>query len=278
MRPKPEPPLIGTAPPSLPECVYQQLREAILNGVFQPGEVLRQEELARSLGVSRSPLREALPRLEVEGVVMLHPRRGYSVVSLDPQEILEIFDLRMLIEGDAVETATRMRTAADVATLRAALDRMAEAETTPAGLARWFELNFAFHDALVVPSGLRHYRRVISSLRTIVEPYIRVEVMLTGDVADAEAEHQALFDAFAEGAAARTAELTRQHIRHSAERLLEGLRQRAAAVGSVREPVPAEAPGAATAPLSKPVRRPKLRDTVGTGPTATRPGRPRSGA
>ena len=223
-------PPIGAPPPSLPECVYQQLREAILNGIFQPGEILRQEELARSLGVSRSPLREALPRLEVEGVVMLHPRRGYSVVSLDPQEIVEISELRLLIEAKAVHAATRARNAEHVAKLRRLLDEMAAQDTKADGFTRWFKLNAEFHDALTVPSGLRHFRRVISSLRTIVEPYIRVEVILTGNVADAEAEHGQLFDAFASGDADRTAELTQLHIRHSAERLLAGLRERAQSV------------------------------------------------
>ena len=71
---------------TLPTMVYNKVREAILNGVFGPGQMLRQDEVASKLGVSRSPLREALPRLEADGIVVLHPRRGYAVASLDPAQ------------------------------------------------------------------------------------------------------------------------------------------------------------------------------------------------
>lgn len=210
--------------PSLPETVYLQLRGAILNGVLRPGEMLRQEELARSLGVSRAPLREALPRLEAEGIVVLHPRRGYAVVSLDHDEIREIFELRALIEERAVEAATRLRTDDDVATVLAVLEEMAPVEpSSPEELAHWYDLNFKFHDALVVPSGRRHFRRMITSLRTAVESYIRVEIVLTGDVLQAKDEHEQIARAFAAGDAAKAASLTRMHIEHTADRLLSGL-------------------------------------------------------
>src|ERR1700678_483212 len=90
--------LLVTPNVPLPHQVYHQVRRAILNGFFVPGQMLRHEEVAAILGVSRSPLREALPRLEAEGMVVLHPRRGYAVVSLDPTEIAELFDLRILLE------------------------------------------------------------------------------------------------------------------------------------------------------------------------------------
>src|SRR5690606_16242608 len=85
---------------TLPSIVYKKLRDAILNGIFSPGQMLRQDDVASKLGVSRSPLREALPRLEAEGIVVLHPRRGYAVASLDPEQITEVFDLRCLLETE----------------------------------------------------------------------------------------------------------------------------------------------------------------------------------
>src|ERR1700737_928702 len=72
--------------------------EGILSGAFPPGLVLRQEELSRRFGASRVPLREAMPRLEVEGLVVLRPRRGYAVRSLERSEIREIFELRAVVE------------------------------------------------------------------------------------------------------------------------------------------------------------------------------------
>src|SRR5580692_8644899 len=101
--------------PSLPEIVYRSVRDAILNGVFTPGQMLRQDEMATRLGVSRSPLREALPRLEAEGIVVLHPRRGYAVASLDLHEIAEAFDLRALLETELSRRSIARRTDADIA-------------------------------------------------------------------------------------------------------------------------------------------------------------------
>jgi DNA-binding GntR family transcriptional regulator len=199
---------------------------------FRPGERLNEIELARQLGVSRAPLREALPRLEAEGIVVLNPRRGYSVVSLDPQEIREIFELRALIEETTVREATRQRSDDDVARLRELVARMDALPGPDAGLVSWFDLHARFHDALIAPSGRRHFIRTITGLRAVVEPYIRVEVGLTGDVAEAQHEHRELTEAFAAGDADTVARLTRTHIQHTAQRLLAGLAASAASAAS----------------------------------------------
>jgi DNA-binding GntR family transcriptional regulator len=213
--------------PSLPERVHRELREQILNGVFRPGKMLRQEELARRLGVSRAPLREALPRLEAEGLVVLYPRRGYAVISLDPAEITEIFELRMALEKGAALIAASRRTPADVAEVRAIRREMKSLDLQrPALLIKWFELNVEFHRALLRPSGLKHYARLIANLRTVLEPYIRMETTLTGDLKQAEAEHDKLLAAFADGDPESFARATGEHIQHTAERLLVGLKGR----------------------------------------------------
>jgi DNA-binding GntR family transcriptional regulator len=218
---------------SLPETVYREVRRAILNGVLQPGQILRQEELARRFGVSRAPLREALPRLEAEGIVVLHPRRGYSVVSLDPDEIEEIFELRTLIEERAAFLATMRRQRSDIDALSDLLERMVAIEPhDPTDIARWSELNFEFHDRLFAAAGKRHFRRLVGSLRTAVEPYIRVEVHMTGELDEAQREHVELLEAFAAGDASRVARLTREHCEHTARRLLQGLADRDADGGA----------------------------------------------
>lgn len=209
---------------SLPEVVYRRLHAAILNGVFKPGQMLRQEELARSLGVSRAPLREALPRLEAEGIVVQLPRRGYAVVSLDAEEIREIFDLRTLIEVQAASIATKKREQKDVERAKDILQRMNALDVVDSEQrVQWFVLNSSFHEALLEPSGRRHFIRAIASLRTAVEPYIRVEIALTGNVHAANCEHEEMVDAFEKQEVERMELLTRLHIEHTAQRLLTGL-------------------------------------------------------
>jgi DNA-binding GntR family transcriptional regulator len=210
---------------SLPETVYRELRGAIVNGTFQPGQMLRQEQIARKLGVSRAPLREALPRLEADGMVVLHPRRGYSVVGLNASEIKEIFDLRALVEQEAARAAGKMRNEADVSRVRALQEELLKEVdvSKPAEITRWFEIHTKFHESLLAPSQLRHFMRMAASLRTIVEPYIRVEIVLTGGLSQSQEEHFGLCNAFAKGDGDLLALLTRQHCDHTAARLLEGL-------------------------------------------------------
>ncbi|WP_170975331.1 GntR family transcriptional regulator [Martelella alba] len=212
-------------PMSLPEIVYRKLRDAILNGVYPPGAMLRQEEVAALLGVSRNPLREALPRLESEGVVVLYPRRGYAVVKLDPAEIVNVFDLRILLETELAGRSVKSKTHTDEQQVQAILDEMAslaeQAET--ADRVRWFDLNLRFHDALLSPAHCPHHMKALAQSRGVLEAYIRAEVRLTGDLAQAQTEHTRMAQAFYAGQGESLIRLTREHSEHTRDRLLRGL-------------------------------------------------------
>jgi len=222
----PKPLSLQTAkPPPLTELVYRQVRDAIMNGVFAPGQMLRQEEVAAALGVSRNPLREVLPRLESEGQVVLYPRRGYAVISLDPADIEEVFDLRVLLDTQLAKAAIARRTEKDVKAARDILRAMAgliDAHGVD-DRATWFRLNAEFHDALHAPAGRKYYMRALEMARGLLESYIRMEVNLTGDMQQAHREHEALVDAFAAGDARRFVALTKAHGEHTKQRLLQGL-------------------------------------------------------
>jgi DNA-binding GntR family transcriptional regulator len=205
--------------------VYQKLRDAILNGVFQPGQMLRQDEVAARLGVSRSPLREALPRLEADGIVILHPRRGYAVASLDPKQITEVFDLRCLLETELARRAIPNRTEADIAMVYGIASEMAALaqRTDDASRAKWFDLNMRFHTALLRPADCPHHLRALDHSRNLIESYIRTETRLTGDLTEAQEEHRQLAQSFVIGDAERFITLTREHSEHTRRRLLAGL-------------------------------------------------------
>jgi DNA-binding GntR family transcriptional regulator len=213
------------ASPTLPEIVYRELRKAILDGMFSPGQMLRQDDVATRLGVSRSPLREALPRLEAEGIVVLHPRRGYAVATLDPKEIAEVFDLRSLVEEELARRSILRRTEADIARTYTIFSEMAGLRTQDnvADLSHWFDLNMKFHDALLAPADCPHHMRALQHSRNLIEAYIRTEARLTGDLQEAQQEHSQLAQAFVVGDVDHFLELTREHSHHTRDRLLSGL-------------------------------------------------------
>jgi DNA-binding GntR family transcriptional regulator len=209
----------------LPETIQRQIKAAIVTGEFVPGQMLRQEELAQRLGASRAPLREALSRLEAEGLVVLLPRRGYAVMSLDRDEIAELFDLRIVLEERLARLAVERRSAEDVERLRAISGAMSalSPQTNPDIVALWYDQNTEFHAALVEPANLRHFTRLYNTVRENLEPYIRVEMQLTGGFEQAQDEHDQIVAAFAARDADTLGRLISEHASHTKERLLAGL-------------------------------------------------------
>jgi DNA-binding GntR family transcriptional regulator len=217
----------GDAVALLPDVVYQNLRGQILKGALKPGQRLRQEELSRELEVSRVPLREAMTRLAADGLVVLNPRRGYAVTSLRPGEILEIFELRAVVEEHAAFRAAYARTKEDIAEVERLLEASEAVRlNSDKSIESWSQLNYQFHARLIASAGREHLARFAGLLRDTVEPYIRVEVNMTGDVEEAQLDHRQLFAAYRDGDATELARLSRGHVERTAHRLLRGLRER----------------------------------------------------
>src|SRR3954447_676429 len=161
---------------SLTEVVHDHLRATILSGSLAPGDALRQEQIASELGVSRAPVREALMWLEKEGLILLRPRRGFVVASLDCDEIQDIFEIREMLEGYAGYLAAQQRTEEDVAALAELVESMAKITSSdPAAIAQWASLNRAFHARLFDASGRKHLCRMTFLLRDSVERYVRLD-------------------------------------------------------------------------------------------------------
>ncbi len=210
--------------PSLAEIAYQQVRDAILDGTLAAGEAIGQEAVAGRIGTSRVPLREALQRLEAEGLVMLRPRRGYIVTSLDPHEITDIFDIRMMLEERAGYLATLRATPQDVADLEALLHAMDDASSASADdISVFAARNSAFHDRLYAGSGRAQLCRLMAVLRTNVERYIRIGARIAGNLERVRGEHYAIFKAFKRGDAQTVGRLCREHCAATCERLLARL-------------------------------------------------------
>ena len=117
------------------ELVLSSVRTAILSGVLGPGARLRQEELADVFGTSRIPVREALRALEYEGLVTSEPHRGFTVTSLDADDVQEVYDLRILLECEAVRLALPLLTDEDLEDLERHFAEMQSAESPDQQLA-----------------------------------------------------------------------------------------------------------------------------------------------
>ncbi len=211
--------------PSLPEVVYAHLRDRILDGSYGAGQPLRQEEIAQTLSVSRVPVREALTRLESEGLVVLRPRRGYMVVAITPDDIREISDISERLEELGAVEATRRRTPEDVAALEAILaemDRLGDVARggDKAALTAWAAQHREFHARLFATSGRKTLCRMIALSRDQLEPFIRIELSMSDYLVHATAEHQRIVDLFRLGSAEEVGRLCAAHIKKSCERLL----------------------------------------------------------
>src|SRR5437660_4459837 len=99
------------------EFVYESLRDAISDGRIAGGERVREEEVARNLGVSRTPVREALQRLQQRGLLVLGAGRGLVVAQLSQQQVIELYAMREILEGSAARFAARHATPAEIAIL-----------------------------------------------------------------------------------------------------------------------------------------------------------------
>jgi DNA-binding GntR family transcriptional regulator len=141
-----------------------------------------------------------MSRLASDGLLVLRPRRGYAVKALDAREIKEVFDLRTIIEEHAGRLAAAHHGTEDIDRVARILQAMGAIDPTrPQGLREWFDLNRKFHAEIFASSGHAHLCRIAAMLRDTVEPYIRIEVMITGDLDEANTEHHGIFDAFRRG-------------------------------------------------------------------------------
>ena len=202
-----------------PDLIADALRADILRGALAPGQALRQEELAGRFGVSRLPVRDALLRLEGEGLVDVLPNRGAFVTALSAAEVREIYHLRALLEGDAIEQAVPRLTAADWRRIDAAH----AAATHTAGGAEWADGDRDFHLALYAPSGRPRQLALIETLRRTVDRYATAHAALPSRTAEWLADHDAIVAACRAGDAAGARERLTDHLRRAEALVLSAM-------------------------------------------------------
>lgn len=200
---------------SIEEVVTIALRDAILSGELRPGERLLQEQLADQLRVSRIPLRDALRRLEAEGLVRIGPRRGAEVASLTRADVLEIYEIRVALEPDLMRRAVAALGPADIKRLVDMSERMDARVDKPA---EGLRARRAFYSELYAYADRPRVHRMILGLRDDVQRYHVLK-----NVAAALHDHAELRECIRVKDADRAAQLHGQHLRRACADLIDVL-------------------------------------------------------
>lgn len=200
--------------------VYRELRRAILQGALRPGERLIETTLAKDLRVSRTPVREALSKLEVEGLARPLPNGGV-VVGDTPTELEEIYSLRRLIEGHAARLAAQRITAEELARL-GEVNTQSERKLSTASAAERAELNQGFHYLLAAAS---HSPRIVRLVTEYYEYSVtdRLLEQHTPDITKHQADHHQIVAALAAHDANLAERLVHEHIERVFDVITEAL-------------------------------------------------------
>ncbi len=201
---------MGLVVQTLSEQIFALVRDRIVSGEIPVAAAIRQDALAAELGVSKIPLREALARLEQEGLLIARANRGFFVRPLKPAEAEEVFALRLKIEPETVARASKVATHTDKAAARAALrelDRAAVADRASVG-----RLNRAFHTSLIRPLDQPVTVQILERLNLIGERYVAKHLDPADHGDRSHKEHLAMLNLWSAGEAHDVAAAMHAHI------------------------------------------------------------------
>jgi DNA-binding GntR family transcriptional regulator len=206
--------------PSIPDVIYRQLRRDLARGVYKPGP-LRIRPLAERFGVSATPVREALRRLEAEGLVTL--RKNQIVVNaVSESELREIFAIRAELETFALRRGAHQikGDAALISELESLIKAMDQYEHKPE---EWLTANERFHMLIYHAGGMPRLSSMIDSLWIAVEPYLRLYSSTAGSFRASQEEHRAMLQNLRAGRADAAADILRGHLRLTEDVVADGI-------------------------------------------------------
>jgi DNA-binding GntR family transcriptional regulator len=208
---------MGLVVQTLSEQIFTLVRDRIISGRLPSDTPIRQDALAAELGVSKIPLREALARLEQEGLLLSQANRGFFVRPLSADEAEEVYALRLKLEPDAVAEASKVATPEDKAAAAAALEALDKASVTDKAAVG--KLNRAYHMSLVRPLGRPLTTQIIERLNIISERYVGKHLEPAGRDDRAHKEHLAMLELWSQGKSKEVAAMMHDHIASTLEDL-----------------------------------------------------------
>jgi DNA-binding GntR family transcriptional regulator len=205
---------------SLRAKVFNQLQNDILNGKYQPGDSLIELRLTEELGVSRTPIREAIRQLELEGLVQSIPNKGAIVKGISAKDIEDIYTIRMMIEGLAARWATEKITPQELEELKEALE-FEEFYTIRNDSGHLMKFDSRFHDIIFKASKSMPLMHTLSTFHHYVQRARNASFSSPGRAQKALEEHKAILQAIMEKDSEKAEKLTTEHVRNASINLLK---------------------------------------------------------
>ncbi|MHB1406021.1 MAG: GntR family transcriptional regulator [Desulfitobacteriaceae bacterium] len=210
----------------LREIVFEAMREAIIGGVLKPSERLMEIQLAEEMGVSRTPVREAIRKLELEGFVVMIPRKGAYVAGVSHKDVADVFEIRAALEGLAAGLAAERITDDEI-------EQMERVLLYKEGEERDLELivksDTDFHALVYKASRNQRLVQILENLREQIQRFRATSLAVPGRVRDAIEEHRAIVEALANHDVEKAQELANSHIVTAENVMFEALRTQALA-------------------------------------------------
>lgn len=208
----------------LRDVVFNTLRKAILKGELKPGERLMEIALADRLGVSRTPVREAMRKLELEGLVVMIPRRGAQVANITEKDLNDVLEVRIALENLSIENACNRMTGEQLARLWDAAKTF-EKTMADGNLVKLAEADVDFHEVIYQSSDNRRLNQVLNNLREQIYRY-RVEYLKDEETRNLLVkEHEELYEAIKARDVARAQEISFRHIENQREAIVRSIRE-----------------------------------------------------
>ncbi len=204
--------LLASRSASRGELVYQALLEAIRNGKLLPGYRIREEEIAAMLGVSRTPVREAIQQLQSRRLVEYAPGRGIAVLEMNRQQILELYAIREVLEGAAARLAAQHADADEIEVMKSLLDELTAAGSDSTRLAR---LNIALHRVIYEAARNRYVQDALANLQDALSLLGATTFSVPDRFDSANVEHRAIVAAIEARDPDEAERTARLHIREA---------------------------------------------------------------
>ncbi|MDD3853582.1 MAG: GntR family transcriptional regulator [Syntrophomonadaceae bacterium] len=208
----------------LRELVLEAIREAIISGALKPRERLMEIQLAEELGVSRTPVREALRKLELEGFIVMVPRKGAYVADLTFKDIADVFEIRAALEGLAAGMAAERITEEELEEMERLLAIKAEA-IAHNDMEKLIEVDTKFHEAIYQASRNERLTAIINNLREQIQRYRTTTLSFPGRSKQSLDEHRLLVEAIQSRNSQLARQVAQEHIENAENSMIEALKK-----------------------------------------------------